>query len=179
MNKHWLIIILFFAIICIPYIVLSQDIVKSDVIERIDGKNYYLHTIEQGQTLYSLSKVYDVPVDELIFENPEARSGLAIGQQLKIPVESREKKISNELRSGDFRYIFHIVKKGQTIYGISRIYDISVDDLKAANPEWIEGLEPGQYLKIPMKDPVIAEEDLQTVVYDDDKIVHVETESDV
>lgn len=129
----------------------AQEIEKSEVIDTIDGKQYYIHTVEAGQTLYSLSKVYDVPVVDLQFENPDAADGLSIGEMLRIPLVSREKIITDDLQEGEFRYIFHIVKKRQTLYGISRIYSISPEDLKKANPEWVDGLKPGQYLKIPMK----------------------------
>jgi len=149
---------------------MAQEITKSDVVEIIDGKRYYIHSVEQGQTLYSISKVYDVPVDELIFENPDAEQGLAIDQKLRIPLVSREKVITDRLRKGEFRYIFHIVKQGETLYGISRIYDVKVTDLKEANPEWEKGLKTGQYVKIPMKDPVFEQD------YRDDEVQYVEDE---
>ncbi|RLD80046.1 MAG: hypothetical protein DRJ15_08005 [Bacteroidetes bacterium] len=156
MTKYLLIIILALAAITAPVTLLSQEILKSEVIEKIDGKNYYIHTVEQGQTLYSISKVYGVPVDELRYENPDASQGLAIGQLLRIPVTSREKIITDDLRKGEFRYIFHIVRSGETLYGISRIYDVKLDGLKKANPGWEAGLSPGQYVKIPMKEMVVA-----------------------
>ena len=152
-------VLMLIVAVCGPADLYSQEIVKSEVLERIDGKEYYMHTVEQGQTLYSLSKLYDVPVDELVFENPDAENGLAIGQLLRIPLVSREKKITNELRQGEFRFIFHIVGKGESLFSISRIYDVSVNDLKAANPEWSAGLKPGQYLKIPLKEPVAQKRD--------------------
>ncbi len=141
----------------------AQEIEKSEAVETINGKQYYIHSVEAGQTLYALSNLYDVPVDELVFENPDAADGLSIGELLRIPLVSREKIITDDLRKGEFRYIFHIVKKGQTLYGISRIYSISVDDLKKANPGWEEGLKPGQYLKIPMKpeEPALKPADLE------------------
>lgn len=147
-------LIIFFAFVAaqLPAALLAQEISKSERVEFIDGKSYYMHKIEQGQTLYSLSKVYNVPVDELIFENPGAGNKLSIGQMLRIPVTSREQEITEDLRSNEFRYIFHIVKKGQTLYGISQIYDVEVNDLKRANPSWNEGLKTGQYIKIPMKE---------------------------
>lgn len=159
MTKYLLIIILALAAIMAPATLLSQEILKSEVIEKIDKKNYYIHTVEQGQTLYSISKVYDIPVDELKYENPDANQGLSIGQLLRIPVTSREKIITDDLRKGEFRYIFHIVKSGETLYGISRIYDVKLDDLKKANPGWEAGLSPGQYVKIPMKEMVVANPD--------------------
>ncbi len=172
MRKHLLIILLFLLAFAGPAVLYSQEIVKSDVIERIEGKDYYIHSVEQGQTLYSISKAYDMPVDELLFENPDAQQGLAIAQILRIPLTSREKLITNDLRKGEFRYIFHIIKKGQTLYGISRIYDISLGDLKKANPEWVDGLKPGQYIKIPMKDPVVADKTVIAKPTDKDSKVH-------
>ena len=163
MKKLWLLSIIIVLFSCFPKLLSAQDIVKSEIVERISGKEYYIHTVKQGQTLYSISKVYDVPVDELIFVNPDSQSGLSIGQTLKIPLVSREKEISDDLRKGEFRYIFHIVKKGQTLYGIARIYDISVDDLKNANPEWIDGLGIGQYLKIPMKEAIVQDHQDETI----------------
>jgi len=140
----------------------AQEVVKSDVTESREGKNYYIHTTEAGQTLFAISKAYDVAVDELIFENPDAADGLSIDELLRIPVISREKQISSELRSDDFRFIFHIVKKGETLYSIARIYDVPVADLKEINPEWESGLSTGQYIKIPMKEsqlPIVAKND--------------------
>ena len=153
MKKYWLIIILFAFSTTWSVHLAGQEITKTDVKEWIQGKEYYVHTVEQGQTLYSLSKAYDLPVDELLYENPDASEGLAIGQLIRIPVISREKQISEDLRNVDFRYIFHIVKKGETLYGIARIYDLEPDVLKKANPKWEEGLKEGQYLKIPVKAP--------------------------
>lgn len=160
MTRYLIFLITFLALIT-PQALFSQEITKSEVIENIDGKNYFIHTVEKGQTLYSISKVYDVPVDELEFENPDSRQGLSIGQQLRIPVTSREKIITDDLRKGEFRYIFHIVKSGETLFGISRIYDVKVDELKGANPGWEAGLSPGQYVKIPMKDMVVKKKDEQ------------------
>jgi LysM repeat protein len=158
MNKHNFRLIFFFLAILFSALQLhSQEAVKSEVIENIEGKEYYIHTVEQGQTLYALSRLYDVPLDELIFENPEAGEGLSVGQLLRIPMVSRDKVISGELRDPGFRFIFHIVKQGETLYAIARIYDVAVADLKTANPGWEEGLRPGQYLKIPMKDPGLTQ----------------------
>jgi len=153
MIKYFLIISLALGAILGSGSIFAQEVVKSETIELIDGKRYYIHSVEQGQTLYSISKTYKVPIDELKYENPDAGQGLAIGQNLRIPVTSREKIISDDLRDKDFRFIFHIVRAGETMYGISRMYDVPLDELKKANPEWADGLKTGQYVKIPMKAP--------------------------
>ena len=151
MKKIWLIIIIVTLSASWSGSLAGQEITRTEVREWNRGKEYFVHTVEQGQTLYSLSKAYDVSVDELIFENPDASDGLAIGQLIRIPVISREKRIAEDLRNENFRYIFHIVKKGETLYGIARIYDLPPEALKNANPDWEDGLKTGQYLKVPMK----------------------------
>lgn len=153
MRKQFLIVFSFCLLTLIGTGLHAQTLERSTVVESQQGKNYYIHTVEQGQTLYAISKVYELPVDEIIFENPEAADGISIGQSLRIPVVSREKQISAELRSGEFRFIYHIVKKGETLFSISRIYDVPVGELKEINPEWEAGLSLGQYIKIPMKVP--------------------------
>ena len=129
-------------------------IVKSSEIRRINGKDYFIHTVQEGHTVYSISGVYDIPVDEICYENPEAKDGLKIGQILYIPLEGRDKQISKDLRDRDFNFIFHVVKEGETLYGIGNIYEVPVDTLMQANPEAADGLKPGQYLKIPVKSQV-------------------------
>ncbi len=56
------------------------------------------------------------------------------------------------------------MRKGETLYGIARIYNVSADELKEANPEWVDGLKTGQYIKIPMKDPVQPTDESNKVV---------------
>ncbi len=126
-------------------------IIKSSEIRKINGKDYFIHTVQEGHTVYSISGVYNIPVDEICYENPEAKNGLKIGQILYIPLEGRDKQISKDLRDRDFNFIFHVVKEGETLYGIGNIYEVLVDTLMQANPEAADGLKPGQYLKIPVK----------------------------
>jgi LysM repeat protein len=153
MTRSLTIIMLLVAFLLAPLANRSQEITRSDVVEHIEGREYFLHTVEQGHTLYSIAKAYDVTVDELVFENPDAGPDLDIGQILRIPVMSRDDIIRDELRKGEYRYIFHIVKKGQTLYGIARIYDVPVSELKEANEDWEAGLRTGQYIRIPVKEP--------------------------
>jgi LysM repeat protein len=132
--------------------------VKSSETELVEGKRYYIHGVAKGQTAYSISRAYDVSVDEIYFENPEARDGLQVGDSLRIPVMGRDREISDNLRSGDFNFIFHIVQKGETLYSIGRIYDVSVEVLTKANPGADEGLKTGQYIRVPVSPPELKDE---------------------
>ena len=41
---------------------------KSDKIQTIEGKKYYIHKVEKSQSLYAISKLYTVSLEE-IYEN--------------------------------------------------------------------------------------------------------------
>src|SRR5690606_16187492 len=82
--------LLFLFFFIIPFLSQAQekkaDVPKSKKIEVIDGRKYYLHSVEKGQTLYAISKVYSVSVNDIVIENPEAIDGISQGQLLRIPV---------------------------------------------------------------------------------------------
>lgn len=51
----------------------------------VDTSNYFIHKVDPGQTLYSISRQYGVDVEKLKLLNPELKDGLKAGQMLKIP----------------------------------------------------------------------------------------------
>lgn len=63
---------------------------RSNVIEKIDGKDYYIHTIKRGQTLYMISKAYGADVNDVIRENPEVKEGIRANQKIRIPIFKTE-----------------------------------------------------------------------------------------
>ena len=83
---------LFFFLFFLFGMLLSGNVMAQEVIERsteitkIGGKEYYLHRVKAGQTLYSLSKVYNVSIEEIEMLNPEVKDGLKVGHVLGIPV---------------------------------------------------------------------------------------------
>lgn len=120
-------------------------------VQLIDGKTYYLHKVEKGNTLYSISKMYSVPIKDLINENPSLEEGLKLDQVIRIPVKKVSKKVSGEnapVAVGE--YLVHTVEPKETLYGLSRKYQVGVDEIKALNPELSEGLKIGLELKIPL-----------------------------
>ena len=122
---------------------------KSQVTDTREGKQYYIHTVEPGQTVYSIAKAYDVSMDEIFYENPGSKNGISVGQQLWIPVISREKELKKELKNADFEFFYHIVKKNETLRKIANEYHLQEDFIRRANPGVSEPLREGQYIKIP------------------------------
>ncbi len=113
---------------------------KSNQIEVVNGKKYYLHTVLKKQTLYAIAKAYEVTVDTILSVNPEAKQGIKTDQVLKIPVMGEKKDV-----------VYHKVEAKETLYAIAKQYELTVDDLTIANPELSNGLKVGQIIKIPLK----------------------------
>ena len=55
----------------------------SQNIEYIGEKAYRIHIIEKGQTLYSISKAYNISIEEIQKDNPETLKPLSIDQIIK------------------------------------------------------------------------------------------------
>jgi murein DD-endopeptidase MepM/ murein hydrolase activator NlpD len=62
-----------------------QSIKKSNKVEVIEGKKYYIHSVEKGQTLYSIAKTYSTTVDVVLANNQDAIDGLKPDDKLRIP----------------------------------------------------------------------------------------------
>lgn len=125
---------------------------RSTEIATVSGHQYYMHHVEDGQTLYGISRAYNVSVDEITALNPEISSGLKSGTVIGIPVrEENEASKSSESRNsvGNDNAKRHLVAKGETIYGISHKYGVTEQELVSMNPGIESGLREGQTLVIP------------------------------
>lgn len=118
------------------------------------NKNTSTHIVIAGETLYSIAKKYNVSVDEMKKINPTAVSGISIGDELLIPGKPVEDVIKrndtpvNTTPTNTNANVSHTVAAGETLYSISRKYNVSVDDLKTWNQETSSGLKIGQVLKL-------------------------------
>ena len=103
------------------------------------------HTVAQGQTLYSISKLYNTTVEEIIKFNPGSAEKLSIGQKLIIPSNSNAKGDNKNVKT-------HTIQPGETLYRLSKMYDVTTDELCAANPGLsINNFRAGETIVIPSK----------------------------
>ncbi|HWR94830.1 MAG TPA: LysM peptidoglycan-binding domain-containing protein [Flavobacterium sp.] len=110
------------------------------------------HIVKPKETLYSLSRDYNVSVEDIKEANKtELVNGLKIGQEIIIPsgqslvaVESTPVKAS----SSSTETIYHIVEPKETKFGISKKYDITIEELERLNPEIVSNLPVGYNLII-------------------------------
>lgn len=125
-----------------------QDSVGSIVVA---GKTCVRYLVSPGETIYRISSLYRVPISDLLEMNPELEGGLKVGQIISIPYNAKalatgtkemaannafgstaaksekpeEANISNKK--------IHKVQAGETLYGLSKKYNVSMDDLKKWN----------------------------------------------
>ncbi|MEO8762107.1 MAG: LysM peptidoglycan-binding domain-containing protein [Bacteroidia bacterium] len=116
----------------------------------VNGKKYYLHKVEKGQSLYGIAKIYGLDLNTLIVENPEAIDGIKAGQELKIPAEKPKEQNQPTLKDYE-NYITHKVAKGETVYNICTKYKITEQQLTQLNPDIKNGLKENSILKIKEK----------------------------
>ena len=125
---------------------------KQEPNELRDIKNYRIHTIEKGETLYSISKKYNVQVVELMDIN-DTNGAISIGQKLYIPEsevevikEFEELEEEQEVEKSDIS--LHVVGPGDTMYKISKMYNISVEKLLEINQKDNFDLSIGEKLVV-------------------------------
>lgn len=110
---------------------------------------YQYHFVEIGETLYSLSKKYSVSVDSLIIWNHIGAEGLKAASTILVGKSSKEgTKASVSTASTQ-----HVVQVGETLYRISKLYNVSVDDLKKWNNKMDNTVSVGETLKILSESP--------------------------
>ena len=103
------------------------------------AQEYFMHTVTQGQGLYSISRMYGVTEDDIIKLNPGSERVIRTGQELRIP--NRKQPASGK---------FHTIQKGETLYRLSVENRISVKELCDANPGLsVDNFKIGQVITIP------------------------------
>lgn len=117
---------------------------KSETIVYIGGEKFYIHTVQPGETLYSIARLYGVSEQTLIAHNPTMADVVKADQNVKIPVAVREPEPNDEPltakqeRKLRKKFILHTVEAHETLYAISKRYGISVETLLEDN----ENLDP-------------------------------------
>jgi len=127
----------------------NVSIEKSQIVKIKDGKKFYVHLVLAGQTVYSIAKAYEVTVDEIYYENPESTQGISIGEQLWIPVISKETELNKELKFADFEFFYHIAESSENYKILSETYNVPEEYIRKANSEITAPFREGEYIKIP------------------------------
>jgi LysM repeat protein len=144
---------------------------------------YITHTIQKGETLSALSARYKTTVGDIMRLNGmHTNSKLSIGQKVKIPVNGsrvqREETAAAPAQQAATPAIqqqvqaaqpaagsgaVHIVKKGETLYKISRDYHVTINQLKQWNNLSGDKVSIGQHLVVGAGETAAAAQQPQQV----------------
>ena len=108
---------------------------------------YEMHIVSEGDTLWDLSKKYNIAIEDLIRMNSLKKdSYLQLGQQLTIGNKNIHRNIESKKRT-----ILYSVKQGDNLYKISDLFDVTVESIKEINDFETSDLMPGQIIKIAIR----------------------------
>lgn len=108
-----------------------------------ENQSYFLHTIEKGQSLYSISSMYGVTQSDIVKLNPGSDEKIFVGRTLRIPRTAANTQTET----------FHTIEQGETLYRLTVKYGVSVKAICDANPGLsAENFRIGQVIRIPSAD---------------------------
>ncbi len=162
MRKLYIILLLIICILYPQYAQTQVPVTKSTEIQIIDGNPFYIHEVQKGQTLYSISKAYQCTVDEIKASNRISEQSLQVGYLLKIPAKTTKADELKVINSGKGTYESgeHIVERGESLYSIAQKYSTTVELIRKLNPGISDNLSVGQKLKVPVTAKPVSADDL-------------------
>ncbi|MBF7090001.1 C40 family peptidase [Flavobacterium sp. ALJ2] len=139
-------------------------------------EKYTKHKISEGENVSVIAKKYNVKVKDILDLNPKASKLLKLNSILLIP--SSQKKITNKVTKNKEaiasntdslqKTTTHEILPKETLYGISKQYQLTVEELKKANPKLeSEGLKIGKQIIIPANAKPIRIADSKSVETED------------
>lgn len=122
----------------------------------VGGHKCFYYDVKPKESIYSVSNELGVTREQIVQYNPTAADGLKPRMRLFFPVEvfhvaPGERPAVYAAAAGVTQ---HVVKRGDTIYGVARKYGMSTDYLVRLNPWANEGIHEGQILKITDDAPI-------------------------
>jgi len=110
---------------------------------------YVQHEVQRRETLYGISRRYNISMDQIIRANPFLKENrLNKGDLLRVPQIAAVLK--TEEVSPAVSYLDHKVEKGETTWSIAKKYNVTVEDILAANPKLKSGLKYRRTIQIPV-----------------------------
>jgi LysM repeat protein/ABC-type branched-subunit amino acid transport system substrate-binding protein len=131
----------------------------------LGAQNYIEHKIKEGETIESIAKKYLVTPFDILALNPDAKTKFQPNTVLIIPNSKIKNEPINEESKELIGYRTHKVKRKETLYGLSKKYGVSEDEIKKANRFlYSENLKKGDKIRIPKYKTFISKVSLKNTV---------------
>ena len=125
----------------------------------IAGSEYYMYEVKKGDSKYGIANRFGWNIDRLDELNPALSTRLEKGTKVYYPVDDSD--MDEVLNSTDFTppetypVIRHVVKKGDSVYSIAKMYGVTVDKIYLYNPSAKTLLKRGDLITIPQESDAI------------------------
>lgn len=127
----------------------NLEVGQSLVIRKEVPEDAVQHTVEAQETLFSISKQYNVSIAEIKSWNNLSSNNLDIGQTLTIyPSEDTSPQQSIVVDKETQENTYYTVKSGDSLYKIARQHDMTVNELKKLNDLSSNTIRVGQRLTV-------------------------------
>ncbi|MFT5751433.1 MAG: LysM repeat protein [Flavobacteriales bacterium] len=114
-------------------------------------QEFVSHQVKSGETVYSISKKYNVTEKQIIKLNPDAKSSIYEGLVLILPAVAKAVELTNGAEQEEIKFKKHRVKRKETLYSISKKYGVSQEAIKRFNKQlYSETLRKGDRIQIPL-----------------------------
>ncbi|MDE5872158.1 MAG: LysM peptidoglycan-binding domain-containing protein [Muribaculaceae bacterium] len=124
----------------------------------IAGNEYYMYEVKKGDSKYGIANRFGWNVDRLDELNPSLGNKLEKGTKVYYPVDSADHRAddSSEFTPPEsYPVIRHVVKKGDSVYSIAKMYGVTVDKIYLYNPSSKKLLRRGDVITIPQESDAI------------------------
>ena len=166
-------------------IIVSQKHTQKNIsVDCAESPRTGYHMVKKGETLYKLSNLYDVSIQQIMEWNGLSNSEISVCSQLRIQAQTSLSQSNSVIPANEFvskggtvvrenvvvgrptvKRQYHYIAQGETLYAISKKYSVSVEDIKSLNKLKDNYLKPGWRLLIPnsghelgtVKPPVIIQ----------------------
>lgn len=129
------------------YLAAALSVAPAGMMWAQSASGHFEHTVTKGQSLYSISSMYNVPIADIVKLNPGSDAGIKAGQTLKIPQTNADNQV-----------VFHTIQPGETLYKLSVKHGVSVERICRANPGLsAKNFRVGQVIAIPPKGKASSE----------------------
>ncbi|MDD4515091.1 LysM peptidoglycan-binding domain-containing protein [Massilibacteroides sp.] len=144
MNKTRIIILLFLLSLSLLSGYSQQN--NTVITNNVAGSNIFHHTIERGQTVYSIATMYGVSEKDIYRLNPGSEESIKAGAILIIP----QKGTSSDTGEASDAYTYHTIQPKETLYSLTLKYNIPATRIVDANPGLsVETFTIGKTIRIP------------------------------
>ena len=131
----------------------------------LSAQNYKTHKVLFGETIESIAKKYLVTPFDIFALNPDAKTNFSTNSVLIIPNSKVKNNVLIEPSKEVIDYKKHKVKRKETLYSLSKKYNVTIDEIKKANPSlYSENLRKGDRLRIPRFKTIISNQTLSNTV---------------